>query len=65
MKNINELNSLSTEARALFAEILIDEQVQTSEVEGRDGWEELTDNDLVNSWSDDSGLRLTNVGNQL
>ena len=66
MKNIiTDLNKLSLDARKLFAEILIEEQVRTDSVENNEGWDELIDSDLVNSWQDDAGLRLTQVGPQL
>jgi hypothetical protein len=66
MKNttLKQISSLSIESRRLFAEILIDEIVNTADVENRDGWQELVDEDLVNSWTDDAGSRYTNIGNQ-
>jgi hypothetical protein len=67
MKNttLKQISSLSIDARRLFAEILIEEMVNTSDVENRDGWQELIDEDLVNSWADDTGALFTNIGNQL
>jgi len=62
---ITDLKKLSIEARTLFAEILIAEQVRTDSVENKEGYEELTDENLLNSWHDDTGLELTEVGPQL
>jgi hypothetical protein len=66
MKNtaLKQLRSLSIESRRLFAEILVEEMVNTADVENRDGYQELVDEDLVNSWTDDAGSRYTNIGRQ-
>ncbi len=63
-QSLATIRNLSIESRRLFAEILIEEMVNTADVENRDGWQELIDEDLVNSWTDDAGARFTNIGNQ-
>lgn len=65
INKIETLKKLSLDDRALFAEILTEELVNTGDIERRAGYSELVESDLINSWIDDGGSKMTQIGRQL
>ena len=63
-ETLKTIRNLSSGAKQLFAEILNDE-VNVPSVFGSIAWDELTDHDLINHWSDDTGAEFVEIGNQL
>jgi len=62
---LNTIRNLSQAAREMFAEILFHgEMVRRDRFEGMHGWDELTENDLVNCWEDDLGVEFCAIGTQ-
>ena len=62
---LTAIRTLSESARKLFAEILIEGDLASrKDFEGRDGWDELTENDMVNCWDDDAENQYCEIGSQ-
>ena len=61
----NRVNMLSLEARQILAEIIDNEQVAVNHYKLREGLDELIEENVVNVWSDDTGTKYAQFGEQL
>ena len=62
---LKSIRTLPDDSKALFAKILIDGDLALrSDYEGRPGWDDLVENDLVNCWDDDEGIGYCEIGHQ-
>lgn len=63
---LDTIRNLSEAARELFSEILCDEPglANSDDYEGRDGWAELIEKNLVRCWEDQFGGKWCEIGSQ-